>query len=232
MFCSYACRKNKGQYKALEQAVEYHRSSTYFLKMDVRKYFNSINHDIMKVMIRRIFKDKSVLEVFDQIIDSYYTCASDTNKGIPIGNLTSQYFANHYLGTADHFVKEKLQVKKYVRYMDDMVMWGDNKAELLLQGCALKEFVNNSLDLELKPFCFNTTVAGLPFLGYRVMKNHLRLTKKSKSRYVKKVNGFNYMFSKGELSFADYSMHINSLTAFVNKANVDGFMSNIKIIGI
>ena len=115
VFDSYACRKGKGTYAALERASAYQKKFACFLKLDVRKYFDTLSHAYLKEKLKRLYKDKALLAVFNKIINSYcvFPC-----KGVPIGNLTSQYFANHALAYADHFVKEKLQVKGYARYMD------------------------------------------------------------------------------------------------------------------
>lgn len=126
---SFASRSGKGTYAALDKAREHNRHYKWFLKLDVRKYFESIDHTILKQQLRRLFKDQPFLLIFEQIINSYFTAE---HKSVPIGNLTSQYFANHYLSVADHYVKEVLRVPAYVRYMDDMVLWHHDK-ELLLE---------------------------------------------------------------------------------------------------
>lgn len=115
---SYASRVGKGTYAALERAKAFNRRYSWFLKLDVRKYFDSLDHSMIRIQLRRLFKDRLLLHIFDQITDSY--CVEE-GRGVPIGNLTSQYFANHYLSPADHFAKEKLKIKAYARYMDDMV---------------------------------------------------------------------------------------------------------------
>jgi retron-type reverse transcriptase len=101
---SYACRKGKGLDAAIDRAQGCSEKSPWFLKMDIRKYFDSIDHEILKKTIRRKFKDKTLLNLFDQIIDGYFKVPG---KGVPIGNLTSQYFANHYLALFDHYIKEE-----------------------------------------------------------------------------------------------------------------------------
>ncbi len=126
---SYASRLGKGTYAGIEQARKYQQKYRWFLKLDVRKYFGSIDHDVLKTLLSRRFKDNVLLQVFSSIIDSYHTTEG---KGLPIGNLSSQYFANHYLALADHYIKEKLQAPAYIRYMDDMVIWANDK-DLLLQ---------------------------------------------------------------------------------------------------
>ncbi|GHV61527.1 hypothetical protein FACS1894195_2190 [Bacteroidia bacterium] len=95
--------------------------------MDFRKYFASISHAVLKAQLRRLFKDPQLLALFDKIIDSYETTAG---CGIPIGNLTSQYFANYYLSALDHYAKEVLQIPVYIRYMDDILILENDKAKL------------------------------------------------------------------------------------------------------
>ena len=125
---SCACRKGKGQTEAIRLAVSYSRNNNWYLKLDVRKYFDSVCHSVLEKLLFRLFKDQRLLVLFHSLIDSYHT---EAGRGIPIGSLTSQYFANHYLGTLDHFVKEHLHCRAYVRYMDDFILW-DNSNEVLL----------------------------------------------------------------------------------------------------
>ena len=106
IFDSYACRRGKGQLAAVRRAAAYAGRYGWFLKMDIRKYFNSVDHDAMRGLLRRKFKDAAVLAVFDQVLASYQTAPG---RGLPIGNLTSQHFANFYLGPLDRFVKEGLR---------------------------------------------------------------------------------------------------------------------------
>ncbi|MDH6535214.1 RNA-directed DNA polymerase [Parabacteroides sp. 52] len=230
---SYACRKGKGQYAALTKAQQNHRHNAYYLKLDVRKYFDNIDHAVMMRLLERRFKDRRLLHLFRQIIASYEV---RPGKGIPIGNLTSQYFANHYLACSDHYVKEELGVKDYVRYMDDMVLWGDNRPALLRCGQSLREFLADKLLLELKPDCLNTTATGLPFLGYRVYRNTMRLTAQSKKRYIKKSKIYYGLLRAGLWTEADYKTHVLPLNAFVDKAKTLGLkqhvMKRVQVIGL
>ena len=109
---TFATRPGKGQYKAIDMAVDAFKQYEYVAKIDMRKYFDSISHQILKQQLRNKFKDARLLEVFFQIIDSYHT--TDGN-GLPIGNLTSQYFANMYLSGLDHYAKEHLHIPIYIR---------------------------------------------------------------------------------------------------------------------
>lgn len=215
IYDSYASRKNKGQYAALERARYFQRKNKWFLKLDVRKYFDSINHEILMSLLNRRFKEKSLLDIFKKIIDSYHVTAS---RGLPIGNLTSQYFANHYLALSDHFIKEQLKVKAYVRYMDDMVLWHNDKDKLLAAGGRLSEFLSKKLDIAIKPFCLNKTHLGLPFLGYVVFKDKLHLNERSKKRFRNKLKQYGNYLATGRWTEQAYYDRITPLLAFTQKA--------------
>ena len=105
---SYACRKGKGTIAAINATKKYTKKYDWYLKLDVSKFFDSIHHGVLKQQLLRLFKEKEVLDIFGKIIDSYTT---SPERGVPIGNLTSQYFANHYLAALDHFVKENCNVR-------------------------------------------------------------------------------------------------------------------------
>ena len=126
IYDSYACRKGKGTHAGVERLQEFIRkmnNNSYVLKCDVSKYFSSVNHKILKRIIRKKIADGDFLWLLDNIIDSM-------ESGIPIGNLTSQLFANIYLNELDEFVKYKLKIKYYIRYMDDFILLYDSKQEL------------------------------------------------------------------------------------------------------
>jgi len=220
IFDSYASRKGKGTYAAINRAKYYTKKYKWFLKLDVRKYFDSIDHIVLKTLLQKKYKDKTLLSIFNQIIDSYQT---QFQKGLPIGNLTSQYFANHYLSISDHFIKEKLQVKAYVRYMDDMVLWADNKKELLQCGNKLLAFIKNTLKLKLKPFCLNATKKGLPFLGYLITPIMVRLNRNSKKRFVSKLKFFINKLQNNKITQTDFQNHLVPLLAFTKHANTFNF---------
>jgi len=178
---SFASRTGKGTYAALDKARQYNRRYRWFLKLDVRKYFESIDHTILKQQLHRLFKEPPLLRLFEQIIDSYSTAGQ---KSVPIGNLTSQYFANHYLSVADYYAKVVIKAPAYVRYMDDMVLWHHDKEKLLVIGYRFQEFIARELLLELKPFCLNENRKGLPFLGYLLYNDQVRLAPRSKKRFI------------------------------------------------
>lgn len=129
---SFSCRKNKGIHKGLfriKKVIQSNNHPKYYLKCDIKKYFPSINKEILKKMISKKIKDKKLLQVLYQIVDSYHSVYGNY-KGIPIGNLTSQLFANIYLNSLDQFVKHSLKVKYYYRYVDDFILFSNSKKEL------------------------------------------------------------------------------------------------------
>lgn len=221
---SFASRIGKGTYAALDKAKAYNHRYKWFLKLDVRKYFDSIHHDVLRQQLCRIFKDGQLLRIFDQIIDSYSVAPA---RGVPIGNLTSQYFANHYLSSADHFVKEILRLPAYVRYMDDMVLWHDDKAVLLEAGRQFVDFVEARLQLELKPFCLNKNTAGLPFLGYLLYPDYTRLAQRSRKRFIQKQEEYDRLLEEGLWSQKDYQRHIEPLTSFTLHADAKAFRQKV-----
>jgi RNA-directed DNA polymerase len=182
---TYASRKGKGTYAALEKAKILTKKNSWYLKLDVKKFFGSIHHDVLKSQLARRFKEKLLLQIFYKIIDSYEASPA---RGLPIGNLTSQYFANHYLASLDSFIKQILHAKAYVRYMDDMIVWHNDKKVLQAYLLEIESYVHTHLKVELKPIQLNRTQNGVPFLGYRIFSYHVRLLQKSKQRYIRKVN--------------------------------------------
>ena len=221
---SYASRRGKGTFAALDRAQAFTRNYAWFLKLDARKYFDSIDHEILKRQLKRLFKDATVLRLLDAVIDSYET---EPGRGVPIGNLTSQYFANHYLSIADHFVKERLRVPGYVRYMDDMLLWSHDKTRLLTVGKALQAFLDTELALSLKPFCLNRSARGLPCLGFLVFPKTIRLDARSRKRYRRKLAAAYGELVDGDIDQHDFSPRIAALVAHTEHADSVGFRRQV-----
>lgn len=220
IFDSYASRKGKGTYAALERAKFYTRRYAWFLKLDVRKFFESIHHDVVKNQLVNTFKEQSLLQILFQIIDSY---EASPDRGLPIGNLTSQYLANHYLCGLDHYVKEQLRVPAYVRYMDDMVLWSDDKEQLKAAGQAVDKYIEATLRCELKPILLNKSSQGLPFLGYHIFPQRVRLLQKSKQRFIRKYRQIEQNYQAGVWSEAVCQRRMLPLLAFIGHAHTRGF---------
>ncbi len=197
---TFACRREKGSHAAVVRAQEFSRRFGYFLQCDVQKYFASIDHVALKQLLRRLLKDDRALALLDRIIDQPLPGA-EAGKGLPIGNLTSQYFANLYLGELDHFVKEGLGVKGYVRYMDDFLLFGDDKAGLRKSLAAVRNFLDGRLRLTLKePATILSPVScGFSFLGFRVFPGTIRLCGAKWTRFRREVRQREAAYLAGEL---------------------------------
>lgn len=213
---SYATRIGKGQYAALEYAKGNQQKFGWFCKLDVRKYFESIPHDKLIACLKLRFKEPELISLFQIIIASY---RASERKGLPIGNLTSQYFANYYLAHADHFLLEKIRVPAYVRYMDDMVLWHNSKEALLEKVKAFVDFISNNLQLTVKQLCLQPVSKGLPFVGYVLFPDRTRLSKQSKQRFQKKWNKYHRHVDSEKWTQEEFAAHINSLIAFTHHAN-------------
>ena len=219
IFDTYACRKGKGQFKAVRRAQVFAGQHEWFLKADVRKFFDSVSHAGLKALLRCKFKDERLLTWFDRIIDTYET---EPGHGLPIGNLTSQYFANFYLDPLDRFVKEKLQLKGYVRYMDDFSVWHSSRSEIRNIRKAITNFVTDSLGLELKgePY-LNRTAHGMDFLGMRVFSDKVDLNRRSMKRFKEKIRRYEWLLATGLMSECDFQERVTALTAFVQQADTE-----------
>lgn len=184
IFDSYASRRGKGVDACLARTEKFAKKFKWFVKFDIHKFFDSIEHGVLKAALTRRFKDKFVLRYFFDLLDGYET---SRERGIPIGSLASQYFANLYLASLDWFCKATLRVRGYVRYMDDFVLFSDSAkdAEALRERVA--EFLSRELKLELNPVVLNTTEHGISFLSYRVCSRGIFLSRKAKMRFVRKI---------------------------------------------
>jgi RNA-directed DNA polymerase len=221
---SYATRKGKGTFKAVDRAWGFQKKFPFFLKLDVRKYFDSIDHGILLSLLGHRFKDAGLLAIFVRILDSYHT---KPGKGLPIGNLTSQYFANYYLGLMDHWLKETHRVKAYVRYMDDFVIWHDDKAWLQSIAKEIIGFLETRLALTLKTCYVAKATNGLPFLGFRLFPCKKILSARSKKRYARKMPALSAALLRGDISQAQFQARATALNAFAEKAYSLKFMRNV-----
>ena len=190
IYDSYACRKEKGVHSAIKRVKKFRqgvslnfKSRAYFLQFDIKKYFDSVDHKILISLIQDKIKDKSLLAVIKKIIES-----KRGEKGLPIGNLTSQLFANIYLNKLDHFVKEKLQARYYVRYMDDFILFHAKPKTLLTWQSDIKIFLERELKLTLHQKRSGVQpIDRIDFLGLTLFKDHTHLRKSTVSRAFRRM---------------------------------------------
>jgi retron-type reverse transcriptase len=215
IFDSYACRKGKGTHAAVDRSQAFARRYRYVLKADVRKFFPSIDHDILKGLIARKIKDPHVLWLVDLIIDHSnpqepvlmwfpgddLLTPTERRRGLPLGNQTSQFFANVYLDPLDHFVTDRLGLS-YVRYVDDFLVFADDKRRLHEVRDQISEFLQH-LRVRIHE---NKSVAfpcnqGIPFLGYRVFPTHRLLAKSNVRRFRRRLRTMQRDFAEGRHTF-------------------------------
>lgn len=190
VFCAHSCASipERGISKAskiLKKQLRDVENTRYCLQIDVKKFYPSIDRTILKKMLRKKFKDRRLLDLLDQIIDS-----SPGDGGVPIGSYLSQYLANFYLTYLDHWVKEVLKVKSVVRYMDDMTILGDDKEKLHLIRLAIQCFLHKHLNLNLKRNyqVYPVESRGISFVGFRFFHKYTLLRKGTCKRLKKRMN--------------------------------------------
>lgn len=220
VFDSYACRVGKGSHAAVARAAYFARRHAYFLKMDVRKFFETVDHAVMKAALRRVVRDEGVLWLADTIID-HGAPGSPPGKGLPIGNLTSQHLAGFYLTPLDRLVKEELRVPGYVRYMDDLLLFADAKRDLRSWEAAVTEFLSARLRLAVKQEAtiLAPTSEGVPFLGFRVFPACVRLQGRSRRRLIRGLREAEVALSAGEADEDSVAQSLSSSFAHVGHAD-------------
>lgn len=218
---TYACLENRGVHKAVKKLnkymYEYNKinSDFYVLKCDVSKFFYSINKQRLYEILNRYVKDKAFMKLTKDLI--YH----DRNEvGIPIGNYTSQYFANIYLNELDHFVKEKLKIKYYVRYMDDFVLLLEDRNQCRVILEEIKEFLDKNLGLKLnKKTNYFRNSQGVNFCGYKIFKTHIMLKKENKKKIKNKIKNWNKLYHKKELDLRETTLKLNSWIGHAQNAD-------------
>ncbi len=189
--------------------VENRKYTKYCLKLDVKKFYPSIDKEILKKKFTKIIKDKDTLWLLNTIVDS-------SDEGVPIGNYTSQWFANFYLQDLDHFIKETLKIKYYIRYMDDMVLFSNNKKELHKCKYAIDEFLEKEhLKIKENWQLFKTDSRPIDFLGYRFYRGYTTLRRCNFLRIKRRIKKIS---KKEEMSFKDASA-IMSYNGWIVHAN-------------
>lgn len=212
---SYANRVGFGTHKALNRFIKFARTSRYVLQCDIKKYFPSIDHEILKSLLRRKIKCPDTLWLIDTIIDNSNEQLAavehfegddlfsplQRRRGLPIGNLTSQFFANVYLNGFDHFVKEQLKARKYLRYVDDFALFSDDRGFLAEARFAVEEYLDQ-LRLKIHPVksqLFDTKY-GANFLGFRVLPNCIRVRTENLKRARRRLRKMQINYNQKKIS--------------------------------
>lgn len=227
---TYACIDNRGVHKGIKKLNRYIHNygnvneNLYILKCDISKFFYSINKEILFEIIEKKVKDKQFLQLTKMLI--YH---NNEPVGIPIGNYTSQYFANIYLNELDHFVKEKLKIKYYVRYMDDFILLLKDKQQAKEVLKQIEEYLDKNLELKLnKKTNYFKLKQGVIFCGYKIHKDYILLKKDNKKKIYKKVKKWNKLYDNKKLNLREASMKLNSWTGHAQNANSYFLIKKVK----
>ena len=195
---TYACRPHKGVHKAVLQVKKNLQRFPWFVKVDIQHYFPCIDHDRLFELLCRRFKGKEFLDLLRRIVDSY---AVQPGKGLPIGSLTSQHFANYYLDGADRMLLEHPLVCAQLRYMDDTLWWCANKANAKQVLSELQSYLWTERQLHLKPDAqINRSQRGVTYCGFRVLPGTIRLSTRKKQRYQLLREQYEKKWQQGEIS--------------------------------
>ncbi len=206
---SYACRRGRGQHAALRQARRWTRRGDWYGKIDVFKYYDSVDHEILRVRLARRFRERRLLRLFDRLLASWNVAPG---KGLPIGALTSQYLANFYLDAFDAGMKASGLCRRYMRYMDDIVVWQDEASLSSLRECAVG--LLRQLRLEAKHEGeWNCVQRGIPFLGFVVYPDRVRLGRQARRRLGRKYANARRDFRDGAIPESQFQDICTSLFA-------------------
>ena len=230
-FCltSYACIKTKGMHKAcldVQNTMKHCKrvwNNYYIIKMDVAKYFQNIDKQVLYKIIAKKVKDENLLWLTREILYS-----NGKEKGLPIGNYTSQCFANIYLNEMDQYAKHQLKLKYWYRYMDDMIAIVKTKQEAIKKLAEIRMFLKEKLDLELnsKTQVFKSK-QGVNFCGYKINEYRLKIRDRGKKRLKSKVKKLTQEIKQGKISSKEAHKYLSGHLGYINIANVNTLKNNL-----
>ncbi len=225
IYDSYSCRLGGGTHFAVNRLEKFiaklsgnNRRTIYALKCDIRKFFDSVDKEILLGVIKRKIKDNNSVRLISIILNSF---SKETGKGLPLGNVTSQLFANIYLNELDQYVKHQLKVKYYLRYCDDFVVLSEEPYGLMELAFKVGEFLEEHLALSLHPnkVILRKYKQGIDFLGYVVLPHHRVLRTKTKKRVVNKIISRREEYDSDLISQELFRQSLNSYLGMLGHCN-------------
>jgi len=238
---SYSCRQNKGTHKAVISFVKFARKAShnntsplFVLKCDIRKFFASVDQEILLRLLRERIKDPEFIWLLEEVIGSF---SSEQTlgplfpaKGMPIGNLTSQLFANIYMDPFDQFMKHQLKVKYYIRYADDFIVMSDTKEYLDAVVPQIANFLEQTLKLTLHPnkVSIRSYYLGIDFLGYIIFPHFILPRTKTKRRLLKKIQKKVLQVKSRKSTAEELEQTVNSYLGYLQHANAYKLSQTIK----
>ena len=234
IFHSLSSRLGKGTHMGVSQLQGMiRRISTngkypcYALKMDIKRFFDTINHNILKLLLRKNITDERSLKIIDIIIDSFHI---QEGIGIPLGNVTSQLFANVYLHGLDDFIKQELRERYYLRYCDDFIILSNDKTHLESLILPIQEFLKRKLHLELHPkkVTIRKLNQGIDFVGYVLFSKHILLRTRTKQRMKKRLKTYYEAYLEGGIDATSMDQRLHSYLGILSHANQHTLSLGIK----
>lgn len=231
IYDSHANQIGKGTLKAIKRFDVFKRKVSrnntlecYVLKADIKHYFEEIDHAKLIEIIRRKIKDEKVIWLIKQILS-----ANNRTKGRPLGNLTSQFFANLYLNDLDQFVKHKLKVKYYIRYVDDFVILHESKEQLENWKKEINDFLKERLKIELHPSKSNVLILknGINFLGFRIFYHHKLIRKSNLKNFERKFNNLRILFDEEIIGREKALETLEGWLAYCSHANTHKYRKHL-----
>ena len=244
IFDSYACRKDKGVHAAVNRYQQWSKEYPYVLKMDIEQYFPSIDHTILKAKLRHYLKDKYVLDLINRIIDTTPTESGradliyfpgddlltplEHTTGLPIGNLTSQFFANVYLDAVDHFIQEKLKVGCYLRYVDDLLVMGRDKNLLhTIRENIRERLAEDRLRLHPRKAHIYQTARGIDLFGYQVFPHKRKLRNDNGHAFHRRLRKMAKLYLEGRLDFDEIHPRVRSWIGHAIHGETEGLRKKL-----
>ena len=233
---SYSSRKEKGTHKGVERLAEFsrkisknHTTGGYVLKCDIRKFFDSIDHKILLGLIADKIDDQKLFLLIQKIVSSFEKVAG---KGLPLGNVTSQLFANIYLNELDQFIKHSLKAKFYARYCDDFVVGSESFEYLKLCLVKIQRFCGEKLSLEIHPrkIFLQKINRGVDFLGYVCLPHRKVLRTKTKRRMLNKIDNLKFELTQGKITKEKFEQSVQSYFGVLSHCKGDKIKNQIERI--
>lgn len=218
---TYACREGKGALAAVHRAQHHLRRHPWFVKADIRAFFASVDHAVLMSILGKRMKHPDTLDLCGRILRRAPVAEG---RGLPIGALTSQHFANTYLGGLDRFLLETLRVRGMVRYMDDVVWWCASRRHARETRTEVMRWGAEHLRIEVKPTAqVGRSEQGVSFLGFRIHRGTLRLSRRRRRRYAEGRRNAERAWLRGELTGAELQQRMDAVIAITAHAEAAGW---------
>ena len=231
---SYACRKGKGTHAAADRLQDLMGRRRHMVQCDIRKFFPSIDHDVLKTIFRRLIKDRRVIDLLDLIVDGsnvqeravewfegdHLWTPTERRRGLPIGNLTSQWFANWYLSGLDHFITSHLGIGGFVRYCDDFIILHDDRERMKDAVGQIRDYLAGlRLRIHENRIAVTPTKSGVTFVGYRIWPTHRLIRKSNVRQFRRRVRWMRKAYGDGRIEWGDVKPRLASWIGHARQAN-------------